>query len=77
MKGAVAMELYATIRKSSKYARQGTDATGQAIFFPVDALQDDCCGYLFRLNSNQYRQSDLHFWVKTPGGKLVKLNPKG
>jgi len=69
------MELYATIRETSKYARQGTDATGKPILFPVGCIQDDCCGYLFRLNSNQYRQKDLHFRVKTPGGKLVQLNP--
>jgi len=72
------MELYATIRKTSKYAHQGTEgSTGKTILFPIRAIQDDCCGYLFRLNSNQYRQSDLHFWVKTPGGKPVKLNPRG
>jgi len=72
------MELYATIRKTSKYAHQGTETgTGKPILFPVRETQDDCCGYLFLLNSNQYRQKDLHFWVKTPGGKLVKLNPRG
>jgi len=71
------MELYATIRETSKYARQGAEAgTGKAILFPVDGIQDDCCGYLFRLNSNQYRQKDLHFRVKTPGGELVQLNPE-
>ena len=70
------MELYATIRETSKYAHQGTGATGKPILFPIRAIQDDCCGYLFRLNSNQYRQKDLYFWVKTPGGQLVPLNPK-
>ena len=70
------MELYATIRKSSKYAYQGADrATGKPILFPVRAIQDDA--YAFRLNGNQYRREDLHFWVKTPAGKLVKLNPRG
>jgi len=70
------MELYATIRETSKYARQGIDpATGKPCLFRVRAMQDDCCGYLFLLNANQYRHKDLFFWVKTPGGKLVKLNP--
>ena len=71
------MDLYATIRRSSKYARQGREpGTGRTVLFPVDEIQDDVCGYHFRLNANQYRREDLHFWVKTtPGGTMVKLNP--
>lgn len=70
------MELYATIKKTSEYAHQGHNPeNGQAILFPVESIQDD--HYAFRLNCNQYRREDLTFWVKTPRGRLVRLNGGG
>ena len=67
------MNLYATIKKSSKYAHQGREEyTGKLILFPVHEIQDSA--YAFRLNSNQYRREDLNFYVKAPSGKLIKLH---
>ena len=67
------MELYATIKRTSKYAHQGRDeCTDKTILFPVQQVQDS--SYAFRLNSNQYRREDLNFYVKTPGVKLIKLH---
>ncbi len=66
------MELYATIKKTSKYAYQGREErTGKVIFFPIREVQDD--PYAFRMNGNQYRREDLSFYVKTPSGELIKL----
>lgn len=67
------MELYATIKRTSKYALQGRDeCTDKTILFPVQQVQ--ASSYAFRLNSNQYRREDLNFYVKTPCGKLIKLH---
>jgi hypothetical protein len=68
------MELYAKIKKTSKYAYQGEDERGKPRLLPVREIQDDAIGgYHFRLPGNQYRLCDLNLYVKTPGGKLVKL----
>lgn len=67
------MELYATIKKSSKYAHQGReDYNGKLIVFPVREIQDG--DYAFRMGGNQYRREDLNFYVKSPRGNLIKLH---
>jgi len=70
------MELYATIKKGSKYAYQGREqGSGKLILFPICQIRDDpSCGYCFRMGGNQYRREDLNFFVKTPRGELIKLN---
>ncbi len=67
------MELYAIIKRTSKYAYQGREeGTGRTILFAVGEVQDG--EYAFRFNSNQYRRQDLNFYVKRPDGELIKLN---
>ena len=67
------MNLYATIKKSSKYAHQGrSEADGKLILFPVQEIQNG--SYAFRMNGNQYRREDLNFYVKSPRGELIKLH---
>jgi len=66
------MELYAKIKRTSKYAHQGRrESDGGEILFVVRAIQDD--GYAFRMGGNQYRREDLTFYVRAPGGELAKL----
>jgi len=67
------MELYATIKRTSKYAHQGrSEVDGKTILFPVREIQNS--SYPFRMGGNQYRREDLNFYVKTPDGELIKLN---
>ena len=65
------MELYATIKRTSKYAYQGrSEADGKLILFPVREIQNG--SYAFRMGGNQYRREDLNFYVKSPCGELIK-----
>ena len=67
------MELYATIKRTSKYAHQGrSEVDGKLILFPVQEIQNG--SYAFRMGGNQYRREDLNFYVKAPCGELVKLH---
>lgn len=66
------MELYAKIKRTSKYAYQGEDERGRARVMRVVEISTDG-EYPFRLNGNCYRQRDLNFYVRNPRGELVKL----
>ncbi len=65
-------ELFARIKRTSKYYFQGLDNDGQQIAFPVEAIQYG--SYTFRLNHNNYRTQDLSFYVKDTEGRFLKLN---
>ncbi len=65
-------ELYASIKKSSKYYHQGLDNNGAPINFPVQSISYG--SYSFRLNHNNYRSRDLFFYVKDVDGQFLKLN---
>ncbi len=65
-------ELYASIKKSSKYYHQGLDTNGKPIIFLVKSIQYG--SYSFRFNHNNYRSLDLFFYVKDVEGQFLKLN---
>lgn len=67
------MQLFATIKKSSKYFYQGLDEeTGKPMLFEIEEIRNDL--HAFVLNSNNYRSEDLNFYVKMPCGQLIKLH---
>jgi len=66
------MELFAKIKRSSKYAYQG-QYDDSPEYFRVNEIRHD--EYAFTLNNgNWYRCQDLNFYVRTPKGGLIKLN---
>jgi len=66
------MELYAKIKKSSKYAYQGEYSDSPPYFRVREIINGK---YAFTLNNgNWYRREDLNFFVKNPKGELLKLN---
>ncbi|MDF3056819.1 MAG: hypothetical protein K0R17_1034 [Rariglobus sp.] len=71
---SVPVDLYATIKKSSKYYGQDhARATGKPSPWLVRFV-DSRDSYGFHGNGNQYRREDLTFWVKATDGTLVKLS---
>jgi len=65
------IELYAKIKRSSKYAYQG-EYSDSSEYFRVREIRND--EYAFTLNNgNWYRREDLNFYVRTPKGGLIKL----
>ncbi len=65
-------ELFARIKRTSKYYFQGLDDNGKQITFPVESIQQGL--YTFRLNHNNYQLQDLTFYVKDGEGRFLKLN---
>ncbi len=60
---AARVQLFAQIKKSSKYYRQAAPGTK----FPV-LLQEHACGYVFRGGpGGQYRREDLHIFAAADG----------
>ncbi len=69
--------LWAMIKKSSKYYHQGlTDPTNgkskPRVFQITSIIIEQCDGYDFRMNGNQYRREDLVLYIKA-GEKLKKI----
>ena len=67
-----ALVLFALIKSSSKYAYQGR-YTGKPVAMRVTWLGGTDRTRLPLDNGNRYRREDLTFYVKGPGGKLIKL----
>ena len=68
-------ELWATIKKSSKYYRtQGIDSNGKVIPFPIFRVtMTDADSYDFKGGAGgAYRREDLVLWVKC-GDKLKRI----
>ncbi|WP_043582106.1 hypothetical protein [Geminisphaera colitermitum] len=65
-------DLYATIKKSSKYYYQGLGDDNKPRAFRIRQI-DDFGDYRFHGNSNQYRAEDLMFWIENSKGKFTKL----
>lgn len=70
-------QLFATIKTSSKYAYQQPRDTSQrlspAIPFEVVVGSGSPRDYIVSGNGNQYRISDLRFWVKA-GDHFIRLS---
>jgi len=69
------VELFAEIRRSSKYYYQGLDSARQPRIFRIEAIRHG--SHPFRLNNNNYRSRDLSFFVKDVHGHLVPLSEGG
>jgi hypothetical protein len=69
------VELFAEIRRSSKYYYQGLDSARQPRIFRIEAIRHG--SHPFRLNNNNYRSQDLAFFVKDLHGQLVPLTEGG
>ena len=69
------VELFAKIRRSSKYYHQGLDSAKQPRIFRVEAIRHGT--HPFRMNNNNYRGRDLAFFVKDLHGRLVPLTRGG
>lgn len=69
------VELFAEIRRSSKYYYQGLDSARQPRIFRIEAIRHG--SHPFRLNNNNYRSRDLAFFVKDLRGHLVPLSEGG
>ncbi|MCL7489835.1 MAG: hypothetical protein M8357_16845 [Desulfobulbaceae bacterium] len=69
------VELFAEIRRSSKYYYQGLDSARQPRIFRIEAIRHGT--HPFRLNNNNYRSQDLTFFVKDLYGRLVPLSEGG
>ncbi|WP_043582322.1 hypothetical protein [Geminisphaera colitermitum] len=65
--------LFATIKKSSKYYRQGLGDDNKPYAFKIRQI-DDFGDYRFHGNSNQYRAEDLIFWIKKSDGKFTRIS---
>jgi hypothetical protein len=67
-------KLWATIKKSSKYYRQGLDEWGKPVAFPIRAvLLTEGDSYDFKGGpGGAYRREDLQLWI-TCGSKLKKI----
>lgn len=65
------VELFARIKKTSKYYHQGLDDTGKAVVHKIEQMRNG--SHPFRLNGNNYRGEDLTFYVKSLPGKMIKL----
>ncbi len=65
------VELFAKIKRTSKYYYQGLDQNGKPRAFKIDAIQYG--SHSFRMNSNNYRSQDLTFWVKGVEDNLIPL----
>ncbi len=65
------VELFAKIKRTSKYYYQGLGQDGKPIAFKIDAIQYG--SHAIRMNSNNYRCQDLTFWVKDVEGNLIPL----
>lgn len=68
----ITIELWAKIKKGSKYYRQGLDAQEKPIYFPVESLFEQTGEYCLRFNSNAYRLEDVNLFVRRHG-KLWRL----
>jgi hypothetical protein len=74
-KAKAPFELWATIRKSSKYYRsQGLNEKGKPVAFPIRAvLVTDADGYDFKGGlGGAYRREDLQLWIAC-GSKLKRI----
>jgi hypothetical protein len=71
-KARAPFELWATIKKSSKYYRQGLNEKGKPVAFPIRAvLLTD--GYDFKGGiGGAYRREDLQLWIAC-GSKLKRI----
>ncbi len=65
------INLFAKIKRSSKYYYQGIGNNDKPQLFQVDEVSNG--SHPFRLNYNSYRGDDLTFYVKGLGNQLVKL----
>lgn len=65
------VELFAKIKRTSKYYYQGLDQNNKPVAFKIEAIQHG--SHSFRINSNNYRCQDLAFYVKDSKGKLLPL----
>jgi hypothetical protein len=66
------VELFAKIKRTSKYYYQGPDEHKKHRAFRIDAIQE-CDTHHIRMNNNNYRCRDLSFWVKSVEGDLIPL----
>lgn len=66
------VELFATIRPTSKYYYQGLDENNKPRAFKIEAIQQ-CDTHPIRMNNNNYRCQDLTFLVKGVEGDLIPL----
>ena len=66
------VELFAKIKRTSKYYYQGLDEHKTPRAFRIDAIQE-CDTHHIRMNNNNYRCRDLSFWVKSVEGDLIPL----
>ncbi len=65
------VELFAKIKRTSKYYYQGLDENGTPRAFKIEAIKYG--SHSIRMNSNNYRCQDLTFWVKDAKGQLIPL----
>lgn len=66
-------QVYATLRRSSKYAHQQRgDEPWPVEFDTASDSHADPSGHIARGNGNQYRLRDLKFWIKQ-GETFVEL----
>ena len=66
-------QLYATIKKSSKYADQQPRDGSKPIPFEVEVGDGPANEYIVYGNSNQYRIEDVRFYVKW-GDRFIPLS---
>ncbi len=66
------VELFATIKRTSKYYYQGLDKNKKPRAFKIEAIQQ-CDTHNIRMNNNNYRSQDLTFLVKGVEGDLIPL----
>lgn len=73
-KAKAPFELWATIRKTSKYYSQGVNEKGKPVAFPIrSVLLTDCDGYDFKGGpGGAYRRQDVQLWIAC-GSKLKKI----
>jgi hypothetical protein len=73
-KARAPFELWATIKQTSKYYRQGVDERGKPLPFPIDSiLLTDADSYDFKGGpGGAYRREDLQLWIAC-GSKLKRI----
>ena len=64
------INLFAKIKRSSKYYYQGLN-NNKPELFQIKEIRDG--SHPFKLNCNSYRSEDLAFYVKGVGEMLIKL----
>ena len=69
---AEAVQLYASIKRTSKYYYQGLDKNKKPRAFKIEAIQQ-CDTHHIRMNNNNYRWQDLTFLVKGVEGDFILL----